>query len=150
MSLLGNILGGTGKNLIEGVGNAIDSIVSNPEEKIRAKAELTKVVMDNLSRLHEAQAQVIGIEGEGSKLQRNWRPIVMLSFAFIIVYSYFIEPVLSTWLLLPEYELPDQLFELLKLGLGGYIIGRSAEKVATTVVAGGGINLFKKKKGKSI
>lgn len=148
MNILSTIFGSAGKGIIEGVGSTLDKVISNPEEKLQAQKELTGVIMNGLNRLQEAQSEVLKAELTGSKLQRNWRPVVMLTFTFIVVYSYFIEPVMGHWLEMPNYELPAYFWELLKIGLGGYVIGRSAEKVAETM-AGGGVNLFKRKKDRA-
>jgi hypothetical protein len=58
-------------------------------------------------------------------MQRNWRPLVMLMFAYIIFHNYVLAPVFSV----PKAEVPSDLWELIKIGLGGYVIGRSAEKI---------------------
>ena len=65
-----------------------------------------------------------------SWLQRNWRPILMLTIVAIVANNYLIYPYLS---LFTEkamvLELPERLWNLMTLGVGGYIAGRSAEKI---------------------
>jgi hypothetical protein len=76
------------------------------------------------------QTDIIIAEAKGNWLQRSWRPILMLSFGFIVIYTKFISqlaPQLITPVLEPEF------WSLLKLGIGGYVIGRSGEKIAATV-----------------
>jgi len=83
-----------------------------------AKAELTE------------KASIIRTEATGhSWLQRNWRPMMMLWFAFILGMYWFglTPPNLSQ-------ETINQLFDLMKLGIGGYVVGRSAEKVVPGVI----------------
>jgi len=86
-------------------------------------------------------------EARGNWLQRSWRPILMLAFGFIVVYAYFFEPAF----LLNEGEhgiantLNPNFWGLLKLGVGGYIIGRSTEKVASTVTSRVDIPFLRKK-----
>jgi len=122
------------KETIDSVGNVLDNVITNSEEKSAAKKELTEVVLNSLNTLADAQKEVLVTELKGNKLQRNWRPIVMLSFAFIVVYHYFLQPVLGAWLTnLKPIELPGQFWTLLEIGIGGYVIGRSVEKVAGTV-----------------
>ena len=73
----------------------------------------------------ESQAKIITAEAEGrSWLQRNWRPILMLTFTYVVAHNYIIAPLFS----LARLDLPPDMWELLKLGVGGYIIGRSVEK----------------------
>ena len=69
----------------------------------------------------EAQASIIRSESGGqSWLQRNWRPIVMLSFLLLVICDSFD---------LLAFRLADQAWMLLQIGLGGCVIGRSAEKI---------------------
>ncbi len=54
-------------------------------------------------------------------LQKSWRPIVMLAFTFIVLLGAFIP--------IPLLENTSEFWNLLEIGLGGYVIGRSIEKV---------------------
>ncbi len=63
--------------------------------------------------------------GGQSWLQRNWRPIVMLSFLLLVVCDSFD---------LLAFRLADQAWMLLQIGLGGYVIGRSAEKIISGLI----------------
>ncbi len=72
------------------------------------------------------RASIITAEAQGeSWLQRNWRPLLMLNFAALIT---------ARWLgygapnLTPDLEL--KLLDIVQIGVGGYVIGRSVEKVA--------------------
>lgn len=82
-------------------------------------------MIDYEINLNEAKSKIIQSETVGTWLQRSWRPILMLAFGFILIYEYFISSIFS----LPKSNLPEMFWELLNLGLGGYIIGRSAEKI---------------------
>ena len=56
----------------------------------------------------------------------------MLTFVAIVANNYLIYPYISLfWNSAPLLELPPDLWGLLKIGLGGYVVGRSAEKVAS-------------------
>ena len=63
-------------------------------------------------------------------LRHNWRPIVMLTLTALVV---------AHWLGLTADNVSEaeaiEMFSLIKLGLGGYVIGRSVEKVAPHVAA---------------
>lgn len=77
------------------------------------------------SQLLDARTKVVLSEAQGSSwLQRNWRPITMLTFLVLVVCDSFG---------LLKFRLADQAWTLLQLGLGGYVVGRSVEKVATPV-----------------
>jgi len=70
-------------------------------------------------------------ELKGNWLQRNWRPILMVIIMLILLNNYIIAPYVM--LFFPKsalvLELPPALFTLLTIGVGGYVIGRSAEKI---------------------
>lgn len=133
MSIINKIFGAAATELVDATGNALDNLITNPEERLKAKQALAEAIMAKLTELASYQRDVLNTELQGTKLQRNWRPLVMLAFAFIIVYHYFLQPLLGHWLNVPTIALPDRFWGLLELGLGGYVIGRSIEKVATTV-----------------
>ncbi len=79
-----------------------------------------------------AQGSVIKAEASsGSWLAANWRPILMLSFTAIIVVNYLVVPI-AQWFGVSEAPLilPPDMWALLKIGVGGYIVGRSGEKIA--------------------
>ena len=128
--------------LFEPLARVIDDLTLSREEKERLKLEtlstqigMATQVLDYESKLIEAQASVIKAEAEGkSWLQRNWRPILMLTITFIVANNYVIAPYLDAmfgWKLM--LELPNELWTLMTVGVGGYIAGRSGEKIAGSV-----------------
>ena len=111
------------------IGGVVDKFVTNDEERLQAKKELTEVVTKFTTDITAAQADVLKVELSGNWMQRSWRPVLMLAFGFIILYQYFISQVFD----LPLVDLPERFFDLLEIGLGGYVIGRSVEKVIDSV-----------------
>lgn len=128
-NVISSIFSNAAKGIVSESMKGLDGLITSKEEKMQAKNELTRIVTSSLNSLHSAQSAVILSESKGNFLQRNWRPIIMLSFGFIIIYKYFISQVFG----LPSVEFPEEFWGLLKIGMGGYVIGRTAEKVATTV-----------------
>ena len=65
----------------------------------------------------------------------TWRPITMLVFVFIIANNYIIVPYVNSLFAahLAALAIPPDMWGLLKLGLGGYVVGRSGEKMATAI-----------------
>ncbi len=56
----------------------------------------------------------------------------MLTFVAIIANNYILYPYLALfWSDAPVLEIPPDMWGLLKIGLGGYVVGRSGEKIAT-------------------
>lgn len=112
----------------------IGRFVPDPQAKAQASLELTKLQADYNLKLAELDAQWATVQGQvitaeansQSWIARNWRPILMLSFGAIIVYGFFLAPLFS----LKSVPLPPDMWQLLKLGIGGYVLGRSGEKIA--------------------
>jgi hypothetical protein len=87
-----------------------------------------KMLLDKQLELQRMQTDVIITEAKGNWLQRSWRPILMLAFGFIVIYVKFIAPLFG----LPIPPLENEFWNLLQLGIGGYVIGRTGEKMIKT------------------
>jgi len=92
-------------------------------------------VLDRLTEfetsLHTAKSKIIEAEAKSEHwLVSPWRPVTMLTFTFIVANNYIIAPYASALfsVQIPTLELTENMWELLKIGLGGYIVGRSVEK----------------------
>jgi hypothetical protein len=137
VSILGiakDIVGG----IISPVGDIIDNLHTSEEEKSEAKAKLAEIenalsvkILEYESRLAEAQASTIVAEATGeSWMQRNWRPVTMLSFVTIIVNNYILVPYAEAFgAAIPALDIPNGMWALLNVGIGGYIASRGVEKV---------------------
>ena len=75
-------------------------------------------MVDEKSKAIEAEAK-----GE-SWLQRNWRPITMLTFLVLVVCDSF--GILA-------FRLSNEAWTLLQIGIGGYVVGRSGEKIVKRI-----------------
>ena len=115
--------------LVTEVGKVIDNLFTSDEERLNAKNEVFKVLQEQKLKLQQLQTEIILAEANGNWLQRSWRLILMLSFGFIVIYVKFIAPLFS----LPIPPLEDEFWNLLQLGIGGYVVGRSVEKVAKNI-----------------
>ncbi len=120
--------------VVSKIADLIDQKVEDKDLANKLKAEIqTDILTKEYSRIEqelEAQKAIIVAEATGhSWLQRNWRPITMLVFVYIIAHNYIIAPLFG----LQELAIPPDMWSLLKIGLGGYVIGRSVEKVAPTI-----------------
>jgi len=106
----------------------IDDLHTSDEEKLTLKNKLTVIqnqmhskIIDYETKLLSYQTSIITAEANGqSWIQRNWRPITMLTFLALVVCDSF------GWLANP---LASEAWTLLQIGLGGYVAGRSVEKV---------------------
>jgi len=120
--------------ILDGVIGLVDKAVLDKDEAERLKAQLTEVFnksdLERFTAEIKAQADVIMAEASGqSWLQRNWRPGLMALFGLIIFNNYILNPWLSAMFSINiVMEIPPDMWALLKLGVGGYIVGRSTEK----------------------
>lgn len=106
----------------------------NASLKIRqVEAELEQTRLEVRGAAVQAEAS-----GE-SWLQRNWRPIMMLWFG-VLVGGY--------WFGLTPPNMPEStvtaLFDIVQIGIGGYVVGRSAEKITRTATGAGFMDRIKK------
>jgi hypothetical protein len=134
---MGNLLSGPLKGILEGIGGIIDKFVADPSEKLKASQELLKLQLDFQAKLAEAdvefakaQSTIITAEAaSGNWLAGSWRPVLMLVFTYIILHNYVLAPTFGGTVV----PIPPDMWDLLRLGVGGYVIGRSAEKVLPDV-----------------
>ncbi|WP_320169507.1 holin family protein [Maridesulfovibrio sp.] len=111
----------------------IDKIWPDAGEREKAKLKLMELQQAGQLADLESRVKVMLAEMSGNWLQRSWRPILMLTIIAIVANNYLFYPYLTLfWTGAPHLELPEQLWALMELGLGGYVVGRSAEKVAKT------------------
>jgi len=116
---------------------AADIIKEKVEDKDKANeiiAALQERLILSADKELEERAKIILAEAQGeSWLQRNWRPLLMLTVIAIIANNYLLVPWLSLFTSkVVMLKLPDSFWNLLGLGVGGYIAGRSGEKIIKT------------------
>lgn len=130
--------------LVKEAGGIIDQFVTNDSERAEAKAKLLALenqlsgdIMAYETELVKARGDIIAAEARSqSWLTRNWRPLLMLSITVILVHKYILYPYLIIIFggdTVPQLELTPELFNLLTIGVGGYVVGRSGEKIAQTI-----------------
>ena len=110
--------------------SVLDRVLPDTVEKDKIKAELQAQMLQHSAEIEKAAASVVVAEAKGeSWLQRNWRPVTMMSFVVIIINNYIAVPWLQT-LGLPavSLDIPPDMWSLLQIGIGGYIASRGAEK----------------------
>jgi hypothetical protein len=127
--MLGTIIGIVGKI----AGSVAERIFPDPEnelKRVELQQALQAAVLERTSEIEKAAAEVVKAEAQGQNwLQRAWRPITMLVFVALIV---------ARWLGWSAPNLTQaealKLWDIVEIGLGGYVIGRTAEKVLPGLV----------------
>ncbi|MCE9932763.1 3TM-type holin [Aeromonas salmonicida] len=117
----------TVSNVVSGtVGKFIEDKDKAKELETALTAQLTTSVVELMGRELDAQKSVIVAEAQGeSWLQRNWRPIIMIALSTMVCIY---------WMGWTHQELDQpvilKILDIVQIGLGGYIGGRTAEKLA--------------------
>ena len=105
--------------------NLIAFLVEDKDEANRLKFEIHRQLIENKSNELESAAKIVLAEAQGSWLQRNWRPLLMVTFAALVV---------AHWFGLTAPNIPESvqnsLLNIVMVGVGGYVVGRSGEKIA--------------------
>lgn len=127
-------------NLLKLVGNIfkpavelVDNLHTSDEERLVLKAQTLDTYVGAIeiaiaaeSEQLKARADIVEAEAKSDHwLTSTWRPITMLSFLGLVVADSF--GLLAT-------PLAPEAWTLLQVGLGGYVVGRSAEKVGVPLI----------------
>ena len=111
------------------IGDVVKSVFPDKDKAREVESALIIKLNENATQLHLAAADIIKAEAQSeSWLARNWRPMVMVVFAGLIVARWFgwAAPNLTE----AEYL---KLWSIVEFGLGGYVVGRSVEKIAPSI-----------------
>lgn len=129
------------KGVVDTVNGIIGKFVADPKEKaeaqlalLQASTDLQKAVMEAEQKIVDSQSKIIIAEAQSqSWLPRNVRPLILLGLFIIILYQALF---VSLFKLHPIdlAMVPDKLWELLTVGFGGYVAGRTLEKIVPGVV----------------
>ena len=113
-------------NLVSAVGEIVDRLTLPGREKKQLETDILRLLIAVEEKTISEQAASIREEARGNWLQRSWRPIVMLVFTLIIL--------AGTFLNLPILVDTSRFWDLLEIGLGGYIIGRGSEQLVSSLL----------------
>lgn len=103
----------------------------DPAEAAKAQQEMMMALLAQQSVINQAAGDIIKAEAQSEHwLAACWRPILMLVFGGLIV---------ARWLGWSAPGISEtevlKLWDIVQLGLGGYVIGRSVEKVAPVMAS---------------
>ena len=119
--MIWNLIGSIGGKVLD----IVDDVVEDKDEANKLKFEIQRQLIENKSSELEASAKIVLAEAQGSWLQRNWWPLLMVTFTGLIV---------AHWFGLTAPNIPESvqnsLLNIVMVGVGGYVVGRSGEKIA--------------------
>jgi hypothetical protein len=116
--------------LVPILGDALKRLFPDAEARQRAEAELHAALLARAGELEKAAGEIVKAEAQSEHwLTASWRPIMMLTFGALIV---------ARWLGWSAPGISEaealKLWSIVEIGLGGYVIGRSVEKVLPNIV----------------
>jgi len=119
--------------VIASITGGLDELITSKEERdilrnqlYEMKYSLVEKAMEAELRILESRTQIITAEAKGeSWLQRSWRPITALTFLVLIVLHH---------LGFLQIEITDQMWDLLQVMIGGYVVSRGIEKAVPAAV----------------
>jgi hypothetical protein len=119
--MIWNLIGTIGGKVLD----IVDDVVEDKDAANNLKFQIQKQLIETKSSELEAQAKIVLAEAQGSWLQRNWRPLLMVTFAGLVV---------AHWFGFTAPDIPESvqnsMLNIVMVGVGGYVMGRSSEKVA--------------------
>ena len=125
MGIFKNILGT--EKVIDGVGEILDNVITNKEEKLNAKAKLKEIMNSYKIEVEKNITARWEADSNGNILTRSVRPLVLI---FLIVCTMLLVFIDSGSI---AFEVADKWTDLLQLTLitviGAYFGGRSVEKL---------------------
>jgi hypothetical protein len=121
--------------------NTIEKSVPDKDLQEKLKAQLQTQLLQSHTEELTAASRVIEAEAKAGWFSASWRPLLMYVLIFILVWNYILGPVIKFFFHAAiTIDLPGDVWTLLQIGLGGYVVGRSAESVARTMASKPTIN----------
>jgi len=118
-----------------GLGKAVDNVLGrffeDKDQAAQAAQELRLAMLEHEQTAQQVARDVVVAEAKSEHwITSTWRPLLMLVFVAIVANNYIIAPyvdmIFGSGL---QLEPPPMLWEVIKIGLGGYVVGRSGEKM---------------------
>ncbi len=123
------------EKLIDPVSTLLDKFIPDADKKAQLAHDIATLAdkqthEEVLAQIGQARAVIEAEAKSGHWVTSSWRPITMLVFVAIVANNYLLYPYISLfWQSAPLLEVPQDLWGLIKIGLGGYVVGRSGEKM---------------------
>ena len=114
--------------------NTIEKSVPDKDLQEKLKAQLNEQLLKSSTEELKAAASIVEAEAKAGWFTASWRPLLMYVLIFVLVFNYIFAPIIKMISgHIVGFDLPGDVWTLLQIGLGGYVVGRSAESVARTM-----------------
>tara|TARA_R110000782_G_scaffold148512_1_gene241237 strand:- start:62 stop:454 length:393 start_codon:yes stop_codon:yes gene_type:complete len=114
------------------IGDIVKEAIPDPDKKMDAENKVRLALLENAKQIEASASSIVLAEAKSeSWIASSWRPILMMNITAIVSVNFLIFPLIEVFTGTKlSILLPPELWTLLTVGVGGYTIGRSAEKVA--------------------
>lgn len=113
------------------IGDVLKRVIPDSDKQSEIEREVKLALLDHTDSLEAMRGKIVLEEAKSSNwLTSAWRPLLMMVVIAIIACNYLLFPIIGIFY--PEMitlELPVELWNLLTVGVGGYVVGRSGEKM---------------------
>jgi len=122
--------------LLNTIFKTVDKAIPDKDLAEKLKAEMNMQLLTSGTEELKASARIVEAEAKAGLFASSWRPLLMYVMIFILIINYIIAPMVkAVFGVSIGFELPTDVFTLLQIGLGGYVVGRSGESIARTLAS---------------
>ncbi|MBL8790219.1 MAG: hypothetical protein JNM45_06945 [Rhizobiales bacterium] len=132
-NLVGSLMSGP-------VNKILDAYIADTELRRKLEADFKTRLVEHLGREEALQQSAVLAEiGSDSWLTKTWRPLMMIAILGFLGFVGLILPLADMLVghplpFAPRWNLvPPEAWQFLSIGVGGYVGGRSLEKIAAAV-----------------
>jgi hypothetical protein len=110
----------------------IDKAVPDKDLAQKIKAEFNNELLNADMSKFKAAASIVESEAKSQHwVTATWRPALMWCLIIIVFNNYILMPYVKYFFAVEiTLNIPQDLWTLLQIGLGGYVVGRSGESIA--------------------
>jgi len=114
--------------------STIDKAIPDKDQAEKLKFQLNQQLLKSSTEELKAAASIVEAEAKSNWFVSSWRPLLMYVLIFILVWNFILGPIIKiVFGSVITFELPGDVWTLLQIGLGGYVVGRSGESIARTL-----------------
>jgi Holin of 3TMs, for gene-transfer release len=141
MSVISDIFAGGIQGVLSSVNSVIEEFHLKPEDQALFKQKMAEIQADAMAKAEDSAARALesvnatmrAEAGSTSWLQQDWRPIVGLTFAAMVINNYILLPYLGHYMAIPIVSIPDSLLYAMLSILGVTTTVTGVEKVFKTL-----------------
>jgi len=114
--------------------STIDKAIPDKDQAEKLKFQLNQQLLKSSTEELKAAASIVEAEAKSNWFVSSWRPLLMYVLIFILIWNFILGPIIKiVFGSVITFELPGDVWTLLQIGLGGYVVGRSGESIARTL-----------------